>query len=964
LEPQPPNTIIFFCSYAHEDEELRKELEKHLKILERLNLISVWLDRKIGEGGEWKKEIDEQLESADVILLLISPDFIASDYCYDIEMKRAMDRHDAGEAVVIPVFLRPVIWKGAPFGKLNALPTDARPVTSWPDRDEAFVIVSEGIQRAVETLYVKRQANQSTTAGKRQSSAPIPRPPVVGFVARRDEQGHDIVERLKEELAQQGSQLITLSGPGGIGKTTLAAEAARALRETFQGRIVWSSAEKRTDFTLSTLLDDISTQLGRTDLRTLAPDLKEAQVRALVDDPPALVVLDNYETIAPDVKKIIEQWFTLAQCSALFTSRHRINSTRNITIAAMSREEAEEYLKRLVAETQDTQIFSDGVRQRIYETAEANPFVMQWVVAQIDTAQEPDTVLEELEHGEGDAAERVFDRSFHLLQLGDDGRAALLALSLFVPSATRDALAEVAGFSDDLKRVNEAVKNLRALWLVKGVDENRRLTIEGLTRTLAHARLSKDERADEFRQRFVAHFLNYTEAHAQPTPEDFDALEAEKDNVLGAIDIAFDMRDWDTVLRVADVLGSINAFLDLRGYWDEAIKYNYKAIVSARFVGREHDAAVLSHRIGIIQSLRGLYEEARQANEDALAAYRNLKSERNVAVALHELGRLAQDQGELAEARRLYDESLEIKKKLGDQSGIASTLHELGRLAHAQDELTDARRLYNESLEIEKKLGNQSGIAISLHSLAMLAQDQGELTDARRLYDESLEISKKLGNQSSIASSLHQLGVLAQDQGELAEARRLYDESLEISKKLGDQSGIAITLHQLARLAQDQGELAEARRLYNESLKISKKLGNQSGIAISLHQLARLAQDQGELAEARRLYNESLEISKKLSNQSGIAISLHQLARLAQDQGELAEARRLYDESLEISKKLGDQSGIANTLGQLGLLAEEEGNREDAVRLTREALSIFEKLKSPYAEIARRVLKRLGAEGS
>jgi hypothetical protein len=205
----------------------------------------------------------------------------------------------------------------------------------------------------------------------------------------------------------------------------------------------------------------------------------------------------------------------------------------------MSREEAQEYLDRVIAQTQDAQIFSDEVRQRIYGTAEANPYVMQWVVAQIDAAQEPDTVLEELSQGGGDAAERVFDRSFNLPQLGDDGRATLLALSLFVPSGSRVALAEVAGFGSDLSRINEAVKNLRALWLIKVLDDNRRFTIEGLTRSLARARLSKDARAAEFRQRFVAHFLSYTEAHAQPTPEDYNALEAEKDNVLNAMDVAF-----------------------------------------------------------------------------------------------------------------------------------------------------------------------------------------------------------------------------------------------------------------------------------------------------------------------------------------------------------------------------------------------------------------------------------------
>jgi len=142
---------IFF-SYAHEDEELRDELQKHLSILERQGVITSWHDRKIGAGKEWKGEIDTHLNTARLILLLISSDFIASDYCWGVEVKRAMERHEAGEARVIPVILRPVDWKSAPFGKLQALPTDAKPVTTWSDRDEAFFDVAQGIRAAVVNL--------------------------------------------------------------------------------------------------------------------------------------------------------------------------------------------------------------------------------------------------------------------------------------------------------------------------------------------------------------------------------------------------------------------------------------------------------------------------------------------------------------------------------------------------------------------------------------------------------------------------------------------------------------------------------------------------------------------------------------------------------------------------------------------------------------------------------------------
>lgn len=139
-----------FFSYSHQDEELRDELEVHLSLLKREGTIRAWHDRQITAGTEWKDDINENLERADVILLLVSPSFIASDYCWDVEVQRAMERHAAGEALVVPVLLRPVDWSGAPFGKLQGLPKNAKPVTTWANRDEAFLDVAKGLRAAIE----------------------------------------------------------------------------------------------------------------------------------------------------------------------------------------------------------------------------------------------------------------------------------------------------------------------------------------------------------------------------------------------------------------------------------------------------------------------------------------------------------------------------------------------------------------------------------------------------------------------------------------------------------------------------------------------------------------------------------------------------------------------------------------------------------------------------------------------
>ncbi len=138
-----------FFSYSHKDEDLRNELEVHLAMLKRENLIETWHDRRIVAGDNLDSSISENLDSADVVLALISPDFLASTYCYDIEMTRALERHRLGECRVIAVILRPCDWQATPFAKALVTPTDGKPVKKWPDRDEAFLDVVKQIRNAL-----------------------------------------------------------------------------------------------------------------------------------------------------------------------------------------------------------------------------------------------------------------------------------------------------------------------------------------------------------------------------------------------------------------------------------------------------------------------------------------------------------------------------------------------------------------------------------------------------------------------------------------------------------------------------------------------------------------------------------------------------------------------------------------------------------------------------------------------
>ena len=150
-------SVTLFISYAHRDEELKSQLDKHLTPLKLQKVIDKWSDRQIEGGQDWAHQIDSNLKSADIILLLVSPDFVSSDYCAGIELKAAMTRYRDGDAIVVPVILEPCDWKWLEFGKLQATPKDGKAITDWANVNSAFLDVTNTIRQVAQGLLDKRQ---------------------------------------------------------------------------------------------------------------------------------------------------------------------------------------------------------------------------------------------------------------------------------------------------------------------------------------------------------------------------------------------------------------------------------------------------------------------------------------------------------------------------------------------------------------------------------------------------------------------------------------------------------------------------------------------------------------------------------------------------------------------------------------------------------------------------------------
>ena len=305
-----------------------------------------------------------------------------------------------------------------------------------------------------------------------QISSAIPRPGAIDFIARCGGDGRDLVNRLKEEFAAPKIPLINLWGPGGVGKTALAAEVARQLTPTFHGREDWTGQELRGGFSFSTLLDEVASQLGHPDLRQAHEKVKKDLLHAVLAERRTLIVIDNFETIPEQEQIHCTEWLANdAPSPALVTSRASLDPARNIQIGAMSPTEAQEFMEKAIGQRANQLVFDAPVRDRIITIANFNPLLMEWIIRQIDFARDPDQVLNDLAQGTSPVTERVFDRSFKLPRVGNAGRRTLMALSLFVPDASRSALAAVAGFGENLEseRFRKLKRRSRACRIGGGV---------------------------------------------------------------------------------------------------------------------------------------------------------------------------------------------------------------------------------------------------------------------------------------------------------------------------------------------------------------------------------------------------------------------------------------------------------------------------------------------------------------
>jgi len=792
-------------------------------------------------------------------------------------------------------------------------------------RDDA--LYAENLRRLLDVVKGETAGGESLPrlATAASSVVAVPRP-AFGFVPRSDREGRSLVEVLSEMLGRPRPPAVALWGAGGVGKTALAAEAARRFAELAPRRVVWVSTERHADFSPVTFYDDILNELNRPDLLPLPAGAKEEALRPLLAEEPTLVVLDAFETVSSEGQGGFGGLLSEdAPCALIITSRQRVGFARNVPIYNFSAAEAREFVARW-----ESKVFGDERGAQVdmagaLEVTDGNPLALELLLAQFEEAEvfhgPPPPAADQ---GDGYHVTRVFDGAFRRLE--PPAREALLALSLFVPSASRQSLAEVAGAAEGGRADGPA--RLIRLRLARATEDGEQFSLEGATRHLAAARLNDDPSAPDLRGRFVAHFLRYAEEHGGGTPADLAALSAEKENLLRAMDLAFGQKDWGSVVRLGSLLALGPGALQRLGYVDEAIKRCEQGARAAAAGGRVKEVERFIATIEAVLRGRGEFEKLPELYERSLGIFENLGSSRNVVRLLLELAERREEQGDLAGAAEFYDRSRRVSVEAGYPELASAALRMLGSLHVKRGETQRAEETVREALAHAEKSGDKEETAAALSSLGNIVLRLGEYERARPLVERSLQLWRELGNKGAEASNLLGLAEVFFKQENRENAERFYHLSLEAGENLETDKNLAETLSKYGSYVQ----------------------------AVALKRLGELALGRGDYEAAELAYTRSLNAQRRAGRLQGVAQDLMQLGHLAFRRDRYADARRYFEEGLEVLERLGDQRSVATALTNLGVLAAAEGNKAEAVRLLHEALSIYEQFADVKAKALRELL--------
>src|SRR5574341_38956 len=743
------------------------------------------------------------------------------------------------------------------------------------------------------------------------------------------------VGAVRQLLLGETVRTVTLTGPGGTGKTRLALQIAVSLQDNFLDGVYLVALASLTDSNL--LASSIAMTLGilenptRPAVESLKDSLRPKQV---------LLVLDNFEQIVAAAPVVADLLAACPGVKVLITSRVvlHLSGEHEYPVAPLKLPEAGRHLapealerypaialfvrrSRAVKPSFELNRGNAAAAVQVCAHLDGLPLAIELAAARIKILT-PQAILERLgsrldflKGGARDLPARhqtlrhAIGWSYDLLT--DDEKATFRRIAVFIGGCSLEGVEQVSGVvgapgADALDAVT-ALVDKSLLRQEEGPGAEPRFVMLETIREEGLECLKAAGEWESARRAHLRYFLGLAEqAEAELTgPRQspwLDRLEIEHDNLRAALSWSEERGEAEGGLRLGAALWR---FWVTRGHMLEGRRRLQELLTLPGGAERTSSRARVLHGLGTIIHEISDYAQARPLLEESLSIWRELGDRRGMAAALNSLGWLAFEVGDFGVARSLSEEALLLNRELGEKRGIAVALFNLGLVALLQSDYPATLSLLQESLALRKEIGDRRGCAYVQVSLGWMKQQRGNHGQAAAILGDALAVFRELIDKQLISWALAHQGVVAYDLGEYDRAQVLLEESLALGREVGNKVIIAWTLSHLGGVLRGQGQTALATTLAEEGVSVSREIGNMWVLPYALRVLGRQAQDTGDSVRASSLYGESLNLYRRTGGRRGIADCLEAVVGLAAAQGDLLRAARLYAFALAGREAIG-----------------------------------------------------------